>query len=242
MKKLLLILFLCIPLFAYATETNVTATNDGYILCTNETYTVSRDATDGTSTSSGNVIFGQNSTDFMVIRSFLSFSIPSMSAITSCSLYLKGAGADYSDDNFDIYIHSSTYSSIATTDFELFDGWTSGASHTGTVLNDAWNSSSFLVNDWIHIDFNAAGKAAVLAAQGSTLKICIISKEDFDRSEPMDKEYLSFTSSLTEGSEPYLALNYTESSGYTGTAMGLATPANVMGVVAASLLNFIGVE
>lgn len=246
MKKILLIL-LCICLPTFSAELSVEATNDGYVSATGDVYNTVRDVVDGTSTSSSNVVVGQIKTVspvFGVYRGFLSFSLPDMSAVASCSLYLKGTGADYSDDNFNVYIHTSDYGgSIANASYNNFDGWTAESAHTGTVLNDAWNSSSFLVNDWIHIDFNAAGLAALLAAEGTTFEIALVSEEDYNRSEPADKEYVTFTNSSHEGAEPYIALDYTAGEGgFTGTVCGVATPLNVCGVPSGSLANFNGVE
>lgn len=232
----------------YTDTTTVQATNDGYISAEDaSSYTTARDNTTADGLSANNVVVGQTLTPdplFRVMRSFLVFTLPTMSAVEACSLYVKGAGADYSDDNFEMYIHTApTYGgTLDTGDFDSFDGWVSGSAHTGTVLNETWNSSSFSSNTWHAIEFNSAGRDSILVYQESDIYITLISKEDYDRSEPSDKEYLSFLSSFSEGNEPYLSINYTSSTGYTGTACGLDDPADVLGVLKANLANFLGVE
>jgi hypothetical protein len=76
-------------------------------------------------------------------------------------------------------------------------------------LNDAWNTSSFLLEDWNEIVFNNDGLAAIMTKQNDTFLIAMISKEDFDNSAPADKEYIWFYSTSTAGKEPYLSITYT---------------------------------
>jgi len=188
---------------------------DGFATGTNATYVTQRDAAASATTALTNIIFGQNEAAGPVYhsyRSFLSFPIPAMGAASSVTLNLKGAGADYSSDNFNVKIYTSTYGgSLDTGDYDAFDGWQNGIAFDGTVLNDTWNSSSFNSNTWETITLNAAGRAAVLAAQGGTLYISILSEEDVNRSAPTGHEYLSFLS--TSGSPvntPYLEITYTQ--------------------------------
>ena len=223
--------------------------SDGYCYVSDATYTTARDAAAAETVLGSNVVFGQGMLVdplYMPYRCFLSFPIPAMTAATACTLNIKGAGADYSDDNFDVYIHTSTYGgTIDAGDYDAFDGWQDGVAFDGTVLNETWNSSSFNSNTWEQIEFNAAGRAVVSAAQGGTLYIAIISAEDYNRSEPADKEYLSFISSTGDPTNtPYLSITYTEAAagGYSGTAMGVSSLVDVMGVAVADLLNFNGVE
>ena len=223
--------------------------SDGYCYGIDATYTTQRDAAEADAAISSNVVFGQNilvDPLFWSIRAFLSFPIPAMTTATACTLNLKGAGADYSDDNFGVFIFSSTYGgTVEAGDYDAFDGWQDGIAFDGAGLNETWNSSEFNSNTWEQIELNAAGRAAVAAAQGGTLYIAILSAEDYNRSEPADKEYLSFISSTGDATDsPFLNITYTAvaGEGYAGTAFGVDAPANVCGVAKANLKNFIGVE
>jgi len=188
--------------------TTMQVANDGGIYKSDNIYNTARDATDGTNAVTNFLQVGQRpGTPIYVNRVFLSFAIPKIGTCLSGSFFINGS-TDISTDNFDIYIHTSTYTAIQTADFELFDGWTSGSAHDGTILNDSWNSDDYSVG-WNECVFNAAGLAAILAKQNGTFKIVLISKEDYDRSAPANDERIVFNSSEAVGFEPYLSLVYT---------------------------------
>ena len=187
--------------------TSVVASNDGYLYGYDaSTYNTARNASSGRGP---NVAYGiGQSTGFTVQRAFTSFAIPDMVSLTSASLFLYSYN-DVSDVDFDLYIHTSTYSTpLAAGDFDLFDGHQASGAYTGTVLNDAWNSVSFQY-DWNEITFNASGLSAIIAKKNDTFKMVLISKEDYDGSQPAASEYSLFRSSSTVGSEPYLSITYT---------------------------------
>jgi len=190
-------------------STTIEATNDGAVYNQDISYAATRDDTEGIGAATNRLYVGQTLANYGVYRAFASFAIPAMTACSACNLLLYGH-TNGSTTDFNIYIHSSTYVDAPTiTDFPLFDGRRTAQADNGTILNDAWNSSGFNLNGWNTITLNASGRADVLGAQGGTLKLCLISKEDYDNSEPADDEYLMFESSRTVNKEPYLDITYT---------------------------------
>ena len=192
--------------------TNVIASNDSYIRNSNATYTTARNATAGDNTGATyHYVGAQNGGSvYYMWRSFASFAIPDMATLTAASLFLYGS-ADASTVDFDVYIHTSTYSNpLVVADFDLFTGHQASGVYNGTILNNAWNSSSYSAT-WNEIVFNAAGIAAILAAKNTTFRIVLISKNDYDNTAPgVDtNEYVRFKTSSSAGLEPYLALTFT---------------------------------
>lgn len=190
--------------------TSVTATNDGAPGGANAVYNTIRNSSDppGLDVRWG---VGQQWVDpyYYIYRSFGSFALPEMSSVSACSLFLNGYG-DYSDTDFDIYIHTSTHSDpLVKADFDLFDGHQATGSYNGTVLNNSWNSVDYSA-DWNEIVFNGAGLTAVLAKQNDTFNIVVISKEDYGNSTPTNQEKVTFNQSSIGGSEPYLSITYTQ--------------------------------
>jgi hypothetical protein len=194
------------PAAGYA-DTTVLAGRDGYAQNTGANYAASRDGA-GNGTSSTTIKIGQQTTSWGVYRGFLSFPVPNIAGnYTAATLNLRG-GVDGSTTDFNLYVHgASAYRSVlATADFPAFNGRQTGTAHTGTVLNEAWSSASMA--SWNTLTLNAAGLDSLNAAQGDTLWLAIISKEDYDNSEPAGNEYLIFESSVTADTEPYLSLTY----------------------------------
>ncbi len=190
----------------------ITAANDGYAYSNNSTYTTARNAGTGTGNTDTLIIIGQQyaTYTYSVRRGFLSFSIPGAASVSACSLFLYG-DYDGSTVDFDVYIHTSTYTNpLAKEDFDLFDGHEASGQYSGTILNDTWNSADFLSADWNEFTFNNDGLTAVLGSQGNTFKVAMLSKEDYDSSQPgSDTEWVRFNSSYTEDKEPYLSITYT---------------------------------
>lgn len=192
-----------------ADTTSITAINDGTVSRSSAVnYATARNTADGNGTDTTNLYVGQKTSEAQVYRSFLSFPIPSLESADACTLYINGA-TDASTTDFIIYINlADNYNTIGTGDYDAFDGWTSGSAHTGTILNDSWNSSSYSAA-WNIIVFNSSGLSQVEGANTDTLHIALISKEDYDNSEPSNDEYIIFDSSSDSGTEPYLSLDYT---------------------------------
>ena len=186
-------------------STTITASQDGGMYNNGSvSYANSRDASAATSVNPNYMYVGQKST-YYIYRSFACFPIPELLTVTACSLYVNGA-ADFSDADFDIYIHgASEYKSTLTAeDYPHFDGRQTGQAHNGTVLNETWNSSSYS-SDWNTIVFNSAGCDSVEDAAGDTLWIVLISKEDYNNSPHTQSEEVVFESSNHATDKPYLS-------------------------------------
>jgi len=202
---------------------SIEATNDGDITSSAATYSDSRNASTGT-TNSSLLRFGQrNITDstFIVFRFFSSLVIPDMNEIISASFVAYGYGDESGGLDFNCYLFESTYTDPLTGgDFDLFDGWESSGTYTGTVLNDAWSTSSWSAT-WNTITINAAGLSAIFAKKNDTLKLTGISSEDYNASpEPAYNvnNYVGFWSHTEDGKEPYLSITYTIYRNMTGQA------------------------
>ncbi len=185
--------------------TTIIVSNDGKVVSTNATYATARNAAAGSSASAQEINIGQLA-GFNVLRSFISFAIPDLGTATAISLFLKGE-SDHSTTDFDMYVLTSTYSNpLVKEDFDLLDGWGTGT-FTGAVLNNTWNTSSYAGNEnWNELTFNAAGISATVAKKSDTLKLALISKEDYDKSEPTNDEYINFYGSYYAGKKPYLSI------------------------------------
>ena len=217
MKRLILtilILALAGPVSAWGADTTATVSYSMYDR--DGTYNTARDNVSAQANSSGGARVGQNTT-FDVIRGYLEFPIPALSSVASCSLFMYG-DTDNSTTDFVIDLFTGSWSSTATSEWDQFDGWTSGSAHTGTNLTDGYNTSGFSVG-WNEIVLNADGRAAILAAQGTTIKIAVISAEDVSRSEPTGDEYVSFESKDAAGKEPYLSITETAAASTGGTVL-----------------------
>jgi len=235
MKTILVILLLFGSILIYGND--VTGTTSYYMRDQDATYTTARDNISASNNSSSGPWAGQN-TDFNVYRGYLEFPLPALASVASCYLYVYGKENNSTTD-FDIALFTGSWSSTAVTEWDQFDGWTAGSAHTGTDLTDGWNTSNFTIG-WTAIELNADGRAAVLAAAETTIKIAMISGEDVSRSEPTNDEYVSFESISTSGKEPFLRIGV--SAGFTGTVLGIDEPANINGVSKATVKNVNGVE
>jgi len=187
---------------------NIEATGDGHVRMFDElTYAAARDGSG--EAYAGTLSVGQvfKYSEYRNDRAFLSFAIPELSSVSGATLKLNGYN-DSSIDDFNVYIVTSTYTApVSADDFTKFDGHKSSGAYDGTVLNEAWSSLSFSTG-WNTMTFNAAGRAAILAAAGATLKLALISKDDYDNNEPSNYELVAFNDSSSDGLEPYLSLTY----------------------------------
>lgn len=225
MVKVWMVLAMLFAGNAWGVTASVIATNNGAVYTSNGDYATGRNLTSGGTTDTATLRIGQ-STGYTCRRGFCTFAIPTAATITAVSLFLYGK-TDVSTTDFELYVLVSTYSATLTdTDFPLFAGWAASGTYTGTVLNNTWSSASYSAT-WNELVFNAAGLAAVLAANSGTLKLAVISKEDYASSAPTNDEYINFETSGTVGKEPYLAITYTLPSGASRTILssnGVATP------------------
>ncbi|MFA5186604.1 MAG: hypothetical protein WC551_09030 [Patescibacteria group bacterium] len=188
---------------------SVVATNDGFVNSADATFDTARNAAAGDYADASSLSIGLTKpSTYSVYRTFCSFAIPDMSAVSAASFFAYGL-SDASTTDFEIYIHTSTYSDpLVKEDFDLFDGHQATGAYNGTVLNNTWDSSSYSAT-WNEIVFNAAGKSAVLAKKADTLKLVLISKEDFADSAPTGSEGVMFCPSTESGKEPYLSITFT---------------------------------
>ena len=242
MKKLIVIILLIFFAFpAYAEDTTIQAIKDGYTPRFGDVdYTTARDTDDGISARTDSWWIGQRVTNFSMFRAFSAFVIPRMISVSSCTLYVNGS-ADNSTTDFLIYIYGAQeYKSIlAVEDYSHFDGRQTAANHDGERLIYDWNSSAYSA-DWNTFRFAAAGLDSVLAAQGDTLWIALISEEDFKQSVPTDNEYVIFDSSEDVGTEPYLSMTYV--SVWANEISGVTAPVSVHGVDGVNIFSIHGVE
>ena len=198
--------------------TSIEATNDGTArVFSGANYVAARDPASGEGVGTSFIQIGQRGApNWGVFRGFLEFALPEMGSVTACSLFLDGLG-DASATDFNVYIHTSIYSdTLAVADFSKFDGRQTGQAHDGTILNDAWSTSGW-IDGWNELVFNAAGKAAALAAQNGDFKIAMISSRDYSNTSPSDTSYTLFEPSGTADKEPYLSITYTPSRAISGT-------------------------
>ena len=184
-------------------EIDVTATLTYYMRDQDGTYTTARDNISASNNSSSGIQVGQN-TDFNVYRGYMEFPIPALASVTTCYLYVYG-DTDESTTDFNVALFTGSWSSMATSEWDQFNGWTAGSAHTGTDLTDGWNTSNFSVG-WNIIELNADGRTAIFAAKETTIKIAVISGEDVSRSEPSGDENVSFESKDEAGKEPFLRI------------------------------------
>jgi hypothetical protein len=150
-------------------------------------------------------------TSYYVFRGFASFPIPALYSVAACTLYVNGE-TNWSTTDFEIYLLTSEYgSTLQGMDFLEFDGQQSGSAHTGTVLNNTWNTSSYS-SGWNTIVFNTSGLDSLFAASDDTLRIAMISKNDYDNTSPTSsEEYVWFESSDHATDKPYLSISYVPS-------------------------------
>jgi hypothetical protein len=187
-----------------ANADNVTASVQGIVdNFSFSSYLPARDANGGFA-ASGYVSMGQQyaETAYQVKRGFLAFPIPAGERIVSCSLFLNGwVDSSATDFAVDIVGANLARPTITTADYSRFNGRTVGSAHTGTVLNNTWNSSSYSA-DWNTITLNAAGIDSLNAAIGDTLWIALLSHKDYTASAPTGYEYIAFVPSPA----PYLSI------------------------------------
>ena len=205
----------------------ITANNCGDVRGGGWSYSAKRNAVTGAYYENTKVSVGQNDTP-NVFRGFLSFTIPEIPNIVSARIILFGE-TDYSTTDFNLIALTSTYGNpLSLTDYTLFDGHQTSGAYTGTVLNDAWNSSVYVDDGENTLTLNAAGLAALFAKKGDTVKIALISEEDYNESAPANPEWIHFYASAKPGFEPYLSLTYSTTSDFFQNVGGNLTPVGVL--------------
>ncbi len=199
----------------------------GYVGYNNSgSYATARDAVTGSLVETDRIYVGQEyaGSVYGVRRGFLGFpGIPSMAAASAETLYIRGYN-DYSTADFDINIFGarSFRSTLTTADYSMFNGWRSGDTFNGTVLNEIWNSASYTT--WNPILFAAAGRDSLVAATGDTLWIAILSYEDARRASPGGAQWIYFYGEGSGANEPYISFTYTAPYANPPTGYTLHTP------------------
>ncbi len=215
--------------------TTINTRTDGRVYYSgNPVYANARDASSGTS--SGNYIHAGQWLNtgplYYVYRSFLSFPLPNIGTAQACTLFVYGEYDQTSANDFNIYLLGAhAYGpTLDNLDYTRFNGHQTGGADTGTILNNAWNTSSYSSN-WNKIIFNAAGLDSLKISANDTLRIAMISQYDYSNTPPTGEEYVVFYSSGTPNKEPYLSLTYTPGhippAGFTMTALDDSTIACV---------------
>lgn len=225
----------------------ITATLNRWSSVTDATYAVARDTDTGETGGETYIAVGQReSSGYQVLRGNIAFVMPEMDSLYACTIYLWG-GTDESDDEFGIYILSAHDSSpvFDNADFSKFNGRTAESAHTGTILNDAYETTSFTAAAWDSLTFNAAGLDSMMVSSGDTLWVAIISDNDYDNIAPTEghNEYVTFDSLDDEGHEPYILIQYAPAdTGWTGTFMRVTNPSYIMNVLASDIKKVMGIE
>ncbi len=176
------------------------------------TYLESRNATASSAINANVLSVGTYvlSNDNRVYRSDLAFplALPDVQTVAACTLYVWGH-TDQSDTDIQLYMlgASAAGSTFEMADFNDFNGWQSSGGYTGTILNESWNSSSFVTGAYNHIVFNQAGRDSLTAALEDTLRIVLLSQNDYQGAQINGSAYVGFRS-RTYQYPPYLSLSY----------------------------------
>ena len=137
-------------------------------------------------------------------RSYLSFPMPSMSAVITCSLYVNGYD-NYNSDSLVVVSASEIKTTIGDNPgwFSKFSGWASTGVYTGKILNS--NIAYTYSTGEMGFEFNAVGRDSVKAASGDTLWLALLSYRDYQNTIIATNNYSSFDS---QNDIPYLSYTY----------------------------------
>ncbi|MDD5353032.1 MAG: hypothetical protein PHS93_07735 [Candidatus Omnitrophica bacterium] len=180
----------------------------GRCISTNPLYATSRNSTTGAYATPGIVIgrtYNAGTGIYGVYRGVLYFDIPA--GITTCEeavIELIGAG-DYSDTNFNLVAVQGTFTTLDSSTFNDFTGWAGSGAYSPTILSDVWPSSEYTSGTTVNkIRINTAGLSEIVAQTGSTLKVILISYNDYhNEAAPSGDEYVQF-----EATSAVLKLRY----------------------------------
>jgi hypothetical protein len=184
----------------------------GRLICTGSSggaYADTRNATActdfGTPAISVGRIYSAGGDWFTVIRAFVQFKVPA--GMTSCDdAYIALVGSENGADTaFTIQGVAGTWSNLSSTTglFNDFTGWAASGTYSVTNLLETWTTAEYDATA-TYLRFNAAGRAAILAATGSTFRMILISSLDTTiNAGPSGNEYVTF-----EQSSARLALRY----------------------------------
>lgn len=164
----------------------------------NAVYLTSRNGTTGDYAGTQSLV-GQLTANYAVKRIAFYCPVPafSLDTIMIDSIRIGADGIDDGGGTWTANVYSGNVETGGVTPytaaFNDFDGWGATGAYTGTILSNNWTSAIYS-SDWNYFVFNSAGEDTVVAHQGDTLNVMILSNEDAAASQPSGNEYAGFTS------------------------------------------------
>jgi len=139
---------------------------------------------------------------YYTYRGCMQFEIPSeLNTCEDAAIAIYGS-ADMSDTDFEIYVIEGTWDTWKTGEiYKSFDGWKSGdtayddsETDGSPKLNETWHTHSFSVSASTpnYIRLNLIGRELIESKKGSTLKLLLLSKRDFEATTPTGDEFVKF--------------------------------------------------
>lgn len=143
---------------------------------------------------------------YYVHRGFLSFDtsgIPDTALVTSAFLYVR-AGSDYSTTDFLIQVYRYAWAEGLCANGESnYDGAYGGSALLEGTLRDT-------AAGWTYAAYHNMAVAPEGINKTGDTKYTLVSNRDVDNTAPTGSEYVEFRTANYAGSEPYLAITYTE--------------------------------
>jgi len=117
----------------------------------------------------------------VVARAPIQFAIPS--TVTSCEdgyIALTGVNDYHGATHWSVHLVAGTWSALSEKGdmFDNFTGHVASGDYTLVDLGEAWTTEEYGAATYIQL--NEAGRAAVVAAKGSSLKLMLVSDRDAD--------------------------------------------------------------
>src|SRR5574337_88007 len=179
--------------------------NSGYLSSTNATYATARSGSTLASGTNTLRVGQQKSTDYIVLESFLEFSIsgiPAGSTINSVSLQIYLA-LDGSTTDFTAQVRSHDYGTSLTT-----GDWIPGANLGSDTLLATLASSGVTVNAYNSFTENGSNFVSAITI-GGTLRIAISSDRTLSGTAPSSAEYFNFAAPSDATNPAKLVIDYT---------------------------------
>lgn len=179
--------------------------NSGFLQSTNASYTTARAGSTLTVASNALRVGQQQSTNYIVLETFLEFSIsgiPAGSTINSVSLQLYLA-ADGSSTDFTAQVRSVDYGASLTT-----ADWVPGANLGSSTLLATLASSGVTANTYNSFTENSSNFRSAITI-GGTLRFLIASDRTASGTAPTGTEYLNFAPPSDATNPAKLVIDYT---------------------------------
>jgi len=114
-----------------------------------------------------------------VYRGLVEFAVPAdLDTCESAWLELSGQGLSLASGSFRIWLVEGDWTVLDLGVFRHFTGWAASGDYTLTDLAEEWTTAEY--GTAVRIRLNAAGRAKVVAAAGSVLKLMLVSERDRD--------------------------------------------------------------